>query len=105
MMFYSSPFIKLVCVCVWFRSDVMAERATDDVLQHAPHQVSVCVCGSGQMLWLEAERQILFIGSPLITSLKEMKAMDVYMADIPLFDVTREIVLLYEQRNAEIDVT
>ena len=57
------------------------------------------------MLWLEDEQQMMFIGSPLITSLKEMKEMDVYMADIPLFDVTREIVLLYEQRSAEIGIT
>ncbi|KAK7488571.1 hypothetical protein BaRGS_00020188, partial [Batillaria attramentaria] len=59
----------------------------------------------GQMLWLEDQQQMMYIGSPLIKSLKEMKEMDVYMADIPLFDVTREIVLLYEQRNAEIGIT
>ncbi|XP_070193840.1 guanylate cyclase soluble subunit beta-2-like [Littorina saxatilis] len=59
----------------------------------------------GQMLWLAEREMMMFIGSPLIKSLKEMKEMDVYMADIPLFDVTREIVLLYEQRSAEIGIT
>lgn len=48
---------------------------------------------------------MMYIGSPLITSLKEMKEMDLCMADIPLFDVTREIILLYEQRAAEIGIT
>ena len=60
---------------------------------------------TGQMLWMELQKQMLFVGSPLITSLNEMRETNVYMADIPLFDVTREIVLLYEQRNAEIDIT
>ncbi|KAK7488573.1 hypothetical protein BaRGS_00020190 [Batillaria attramentaria] len=59
----------------------------------------------GQMIWFEEEQRMMFIGSPRLKSLKEMKEMDVYMADIPLFDVTREIVLLYEQRNAEIGIT
>ena len=57
------------------------------------------------MLWLEEEQQMMFIGSPRLKSLKEMKDIDLHMSDIPLFDVTREIVLLYEQRNAEIGIT
>jgi guanylate cyclase soluble subunit beta len=57
------------------------------------------------MQWLADQKYMMFLGSPLIKSLKEMKEMDIYLADIPLFDVTREIVLLYEQRNAEIDIT
>ncbi|XP_025108472.1 guanylate cyclase soluble subunit beta-2-like isoform X2 [Pomacea canaliculata] len=59
----------------------------------------------GQMMWLEDLNRMMYIGSPLITSLKEMKEMDLCMADIPLFDVTREIILLYEQRAAEIGIT
>ncbi|PVD25336.1 hypothetical protein C0Q70_15836 [Pomacea canaliculata] len=57
------------------------------------------------MIWLEDEQRVMFIGSPRLKSLDEMKRMNIYMADIPLFDVTREIVLLYEQRNAEIGIT
>ncbi|XP_059144680.1 guanylate cyclase soluble subunit beta-2-like isoform X1 [Physella acuta] len=59
----------------------------------------------GQMIWMESNKLMIFIGSPRLTSLKEMKRMNVYMADIPLYDVTREMVLLYQQRNAEIDIT
>ncbi|KAH9508000.1 Guanylate cyclase soluble subunit beta-2 [Bulinus truncatus] len=59
----------------------------------------------GQMIWLQDTRQVIFVGSPRLTSLKEMKRMNIYMADIPLYDVTREMVLLYQQRTAEIDIT
>ena len=47
---------------------------------------------------------MIFIGSPRLTSLDELMEMDVYLADIPLYDVTRELVLLNQQRIAEIDV-
>ncbi|XP_059150487.1 guanylate cyclase soluble subunit beta-2-like [Physella acuta] len=59
----------------------------------------------GQMIWMADTQLMIFIGSPRLTSLKEMKRMNVYMADIPLYDVTREMVLLYQQRSAEIDIT
>ncbi|GFO06337.1 guanylate cyclase soluble subunit beta-2-like [Plakobranchus ocellatus] len=59
----------------------------------------------GQMIWFAEHGLMLFVGSPRLRSLKEMKHMNMYMSDIPLYDVTREMVLLYQQRNAEIDIT
>ncbi|CAG5136593.1 unnamed protein product, partial [Candidula unifasciata] len=59
----------------------------------------------GQMMWMTDTKLMIFIGSPRLMSLKEMKRLNMYMADIPLYDVTREMVLLYQQRNAEIDIT
>ena len=68
--------------------------------------ISHCgVLSVGQMILVEEEERMMFIGSPSLKSLKEMKEINIYMSDIPLFDVTREIVLLYEQRNAEIGIT
>ncbi|XP_041349323.1 guanylate cyclase soluble subunit beta-2-like [Gigantopelta aegis] len=58
----------------------------------------------GQMMWLEDTRHMIFIGSPRLTSLDELMEMNVFLADIPLYDVTRELVLLNQQRIAEIDV-
>ncbi|PVD24162.1 hypothetical protein C0Q70_14632 [Pomacea canaliculata] len=49
-------------------------------------------------------RHMIFISSPRLTSLNELLEMKVYLADIPLYDVTRELVLLNQQRIAEIDV-
>ncbi|XP_046569189.1 guanylate cyclase soluble subunit beta-2-like [Haliotis rubra] len=58
----------------------------------------------GQMIWLDASHHMIFIGSPRLTSLNELMEMNVYLADIPLYDVTRELVLLNQQRIAEIDI-
>ncbi|KAL8603738.1 hypothetical protein ACOMHN_024354 [Nucella lapillus] len=58
----------------------------------------------GQMMWMRKAHMMLFIGSPRLTSLNELMEMKVYLADIPLYDCTRELVLLNQQRIAEIDV-
>ncbi|GFN88936.1 guanylate cyclase soluble subunit beta-2-like, partial [Plakobranchus ocellatus] len=58
----------------------------------------------GQMIWLSDTKHMIFIGSPRLTSLNELMEMNVYLADIPLYDVTRELVLLNQQRIAEIDI-
>ncbi|KAJ8301515.1 hypothetical protein KUTeg_020502 [Tegillarca granosa] len=58
----------------------------------------------GQMLWLEDIQHIIFISSPRISSLSELMEMNVFLSDIPLYDVTRELVLLNQQRIAEIDI-
>ncbi|KAH9496326.1 Guanylate cyclase soluble subunit beta-2 [Bulinus truncatus] len=56
------------------------------------------------MIWLSDTLNMIFIGSPRLTSLNELMEMNVYLADIPLYDVTRELVLLNQQRIAEIDI-
>ncbi|XP_052101287.1 guanylate cyclase soluble subunit beta-2-like isoform X3 [Mytilus californianus] len=58
----------------------------------------------GQMIWLEDIKHMIFISSPRISSLTELMEMNVFLSDIPLYDVTRELVLLNQQRIAEIDV-
>ncbi|OWF49608.1 Guanylate cyclase soluble subunit beta-2 [Mizuhopecten yessoensis] len=58
----------------------------------------------GQMLWLDDVSHMLFLCSPRLTSLTELVEMNVFMSDIPIYDVTRELVLLNQQRIAEIDV-
>ncbi|KAK7102523.1 guanylate cyclase soluble subunit beta-2-like [Littorina saxatilis] len=58
----------------------------------------------GQMVWMEHSQVMIFIGSPRLTSLNELLEMNVFLADIPLYDCTRELVLLNQQRMAEIDI-
>ncbi|CAH1783515.1 unnamed protein product [Owenia fusiformis] len=58
----------------------------------------------GQMVYLD-NGHIAFICSPQLNSLEEMMSMNVFLADIPMFDVTRKLVLLSQQRNAEIEIS
>ena len=59
---------------------------------------------SGQMIWLSDVNHMIFIGSPRLSSLNEMMERKMYISDIPGYDVTRELVLLNQQRIAEIEV-
>ena len=56
------------------------------------------------MVWLTYSRLLLFVGSPRLMSLDDFKSMKVFLSDVPIYDVTRELVLLNQQRIAEIDV-
>lgn len=58
----------------------------------------------GQMRWMEDINHMIFISSPCISSLEELKAMNIYISDIPLYDVTRELILLNQQRMAEMEI-
>lgn len=56
------------------------------------------------MVWMASSRHMMFIGSPRLVSLDELVEMNVFLADIPIYDCTRELILLNHQRIAEIDV-
>ena len=56
------------------------------------------------MIYLEEINHMIFIGSPRLSSLNELQESNLYLSDIPLYDVTRELVLLNQQRIAELEV-
>lgn len=56
------------------------------------------------MIWLKDVNHIMFIGSPRLTNLNDLLERNLFLSDIPLYDVTRELVLLNQQRLAELDV-
>ncbi len=58
----------------------------------------------GQMVWIEEIDHVIFIGSPRVASLTELMDSNMFLSDIPIYDVTRELVLLNQQRIAEIEV-
>ncbi len=64
----------------------------------------MCFFPTGQMIWMTSISHMIFIGSPRLSSLNEMMERKMYLSDIPLYDVTRELVLLNQQRIAEIEV-
>ncbi|KAG2499523.1 hypothetical protein HYH03_002469 [Edaphochlamys debaryana] len=47
---------------------------------------------------------LLFLGSPRLATLEELGAQGLFLADIPLHDMSRDFVLLAEQRQAEADL-
>ena len=56
------------------------------------------------MMWLSEIRHVMYVCSPRLTSLTELTKLNMYLSDIPIYDVTRELILLNQQRIAEIDI-
>ncbi|KXZ49678.1 hypothetical protein GPECTOR_20g535 [Gonium pectorale] len=47
---------------------------------------------------------LLFLGSPVVADLEHMTSHGLYLYDIPLHDMSRDLVLLAEQRQAEAEL-
>ena len=47
---------------------------------------------------------LMFIGSPRLVSLDDLKEKRMFLSDIPRYDVTRELLLLNQQRIAELEL-
>ncbi|XP_074482583.1 guanylate cyclase soluble subunit beta-2 [Sebastes fasciatus] len=59
----------------------------------------------GQMLWMESLGCMLYLCSPKLRSLQELQDVGFHLADLALHDVTRDLVLLNQQRLAEMELT
>ena len=57
----------------------------------------------GQMFNIH-EKYFLFICSPRLFTLDDVTQMNLYISDIPLYDVTRELVIVNQQRMAEMEI-
>ena len=47
---------------------------------------------------------ILYVCSPKLRNLDELQDKHIYLADLPVYDTTREFILLNQLRNAELDI-
>ncbi|KAM8902670.1 guanylate cyclase soluble subunit beta-2 isoform 8-T8 [Spinachia spinachia] len=59
----------------------------------------------GQMLWMESLGCMLYLCSPKLRSLQELQEVGLHLADLAQHDVTRDLVLLNQQRLAEMELT
>ncbi|XP_074650811.1 guanylate cyclase soluble subunit beta-1-like [Tubulanus polymorphus] len=59
----------------------------------------------GQMIYLPESDCMLFLCSPSVVTLDDLRRRGLYLSDIPIHDATRELVLLSEQFEAEYKLT
>ncbi|XP_071951380.1 guanylate cyclase soluble subunit alpha-2-like [Antedon mediterranea] len=55
----------------------------------------------GQMIFLSRMDCVLFLGSPCVAKLEELTGRGLYLADIPIHDATRDVILMGEQTKAQ----
>uniref|UniRef100_A0A8C3VKL0 guanylate cyclase n=1 Tax=Catagonus wagneri TaxID=51154 RepID=A0A8C3VKL0_9CETA len=59
----------------------------------------------GQMIWMESTRCMMYLGSPKLRSLRELEERQMHLSDIAPHDTTRDLILLNQQRLAEIELS
>ncbi|KAG7502371.1 guanylate cyclase soluble subunit beta-2-like [Solea senegalensis] len=59
----------------------------------------------GQMMWMDSLGCMLYLCSPKLRSLQELQDVGLHLADLAQHDVTRDLVLLNQQRLAEMELT
>ena len=55
----------------------------------------------GQMVLLQDEEHILFMGTPNMRNVKDLTESGTYMSDIPIHDAMRDVILTGEQSRAQ----
>ncbi|CAL4118253.1 unnamed protein product, partial [Meganyctiphanes norvegica] len=71
-------------------------------LRQKKNRNTVLVLIIGELVW--SGRLVVFICSPLICTLEELRQVSLCVSDIPKFDNTRELILLRHQRATEFDL-
>lgn len=56
----------------------------------------------GQMVYCPESDSILFIGSPFLDALDSLTGRGLFISDIPLYDATRDVILVGEQARAQV---
>uniref|UniRef100_A0A8C4VVU9 guanylate cyclase n=1 Tax=Gopherus evgoodei TaxID=1825980 RepID=A0A8C4VVU9_9SAUR len=59
----------------------------------------------GQMIWMEAIQCVMYLCSPKLRSLEELEEQKMHISDIAQHDATRDLILLNQQRLAEIELS
>ncbi|KAF5898499.1 guanylate cyclase soluble subunit beta-2-like, partial [Clarias magur] len=59
----------------------------------------------GQMMWMAPLHCMLYQASPLLRSLQELEERHMYLSDIAPHDATRHLILLNQQRLAEMELS
>ncbi|XP_012578630.1 PREDICTED: guanylate cyclase soluble subunit beta-2-like [Condylura cristata] len=59
----------------------------------------------GQMIWMESMRCMIYMCSPKLRSLQELEERKMHLSDIAPHDTTRDLILLNQQRLAEIELS
>ncbi|XP_035240242.1 guanylate cyclase soluble subunit beta-2-like [Anguilla anguilla] len=59
----------------------------------------------GQMVWMDTLQCMLYQASPLLRSLQELQERHMHISDIAPHDVTRDLILLNQQRLAEMELS
>ncbi|XP_036106450.1 guanylate cyclase soluble subunit beta-2-like isoform X1 [Molossus molossus] len=59
----------------------------------------------GQMIWMESMQCMIYLCSPKLRSLQELEECQMHLSDLAPHDTTRDLILLNQQRLAEMELS
>ncbi|XP_071478939.1 guanylate cyclase soluble subunit alpha-2-like [Diadema antillarum] len=65
------------------------------------HSITDSIEVTGQMIYIPESDCVLFLGSPRVSKLEELTGRGLYLADIPIHDATRDLILVGEESRAQ----
>jgi len=84
----------------------------EDVPQSSPQNLEDIECQEslslrlkGQMVYIAESEKMLFLCSPSLGNLDDLRGLGLYLSDIPIHDATKDLILLSEQFKAEYALT
>ncbi|KAG9331943.1 hypothetical protein JZ751_016343 [Albula glossodonta] len=87
----------------FINSQFVLKTRREMVPQSSQHQSMLKL--RGQMVWMESLACMVYLCSPKLRSLQELEERGLHIADIAQHDTTRDLILLNQQRLAEIELS
>ena len=56
------------------------------------------------MVQLSTNKQLMYLASPYVTTIQQLIAHNMRLNNIPLYDATRDLILLNQQRMNEVEI-
>lgn len=83
--------------------EIVEERSSQN--QNGGCQDGLSLRLKGQMVYIAESEKMLFLCSPSLGNLDDLRGLGLYLSDIPIHDATKDLILLSEQFKAEYALT
>uniref|UniRef100_A0A8C5XXI8 guanylate cyclase n=1 Tax=Microcebus murinus TaxID=30608 RepID=A0A8C5XXI8_MICMU len=90
-------------ICKFINSQFVLKTRREMMPEAWKHQPTLKL--RGQMIWMESTRCMMYMCSPKLRSLQELEQRKMHLSDIAPHDTTRDLILLNQQRLAEIELS
>ncbi|KAM8784448.1 guanylate cyclase soluble subunit beta-2-like [Rhynchonycteris naso] len=94
---------NIFSICKFINSQFVLKAQKEMMPEARKHQPMLKL--RGQMIWMESMRCMVYLCSPKLCSLQELEEHQMHLSDLAPHDTTRDLILLNQQRLAEIELS
>ncbi|XP_019506374.1 PREDICTED: guanylate cyclase soluble subunit beta-2-like [Hipposideros armiger] len=94
---------NIFSICKFINSQFVLKTRRERMPGAWKHQPTLKL--RGQMIWMESMRCMIYLCSPKLRSLQELEELQMHLSDLAPHDTTRDLILLNQQRLAEMELS